>query len=239
MMNAPSKIEAEKLPFKLRSTLKKPVHCFAVRLDALLRVRPFISTEMTRYYLGGVFVHAHDSGGAVCAATDGHRLGVRRDVDGLVNEPQIIRLPKEIKTPVREHARAWAVMTRTGPLFAHLSLVDPIHDRDHDTPENAIARIDDCYQRFGDVLIDGTFPDYTRILPAEAEADVVRGFNAKYLTSFGQSLTIRGGQESDPHVILDSSDPDFLGVLMPMRISGRARQDWTRSLAYPSKGDAA
>lgn len=238
-MNAPSKIEAAPAPFKLRSTLKKPVHCFAVRLEALLRVRPFISTEMTRYYLNGVFVHVHDSGGAVCAATDGHRLGVRRDVGGLVNEPQIVRLPKEIKAPTREHERAWAVMTRTGPFFAHLSLVDPIHDPDHDTPENAIARIGDCYQRYGDVLIDGTFPDYTRILPAEGEGDTVRAFNAKYLTSFGQSLSIRGSDEGSPHVVLDSGDPDFLGVLMPMRIHGRDRQDWTKTLAYPSKEQPA
>lgn len=232
-MNAPSKIEADKPPFRLRSNLKKPVHCFAVRLDALLRVRPFISTEMTRYYLGGIFVHPHKEGGAVCAATDGHRLGVRRDKDGLVNEPQIVRLPKEVKDAKREYLGAWAVMTRTGSGYAHLSLVERLHDRDHDTPENAIARIGDCYQRFGDVLIDGTFPDYTRIIPSEEDADVVRGFNAKYLSSFGQAITIRGGGEGSPHLVLDGEDSEFLGVLMPMRVSGRGRQDWTRALEYP------
>ena len=233
-VNAPTKIESVAAPFKLRSTLKKPVTCFAVRLDALLRVRPFISTEMTRYYLAGVFVHSHAGGGAVCAATDGHRLGVRRDKDGLVNEARIVTLPKDLKAPTREHQGAWAIMTRTGSSYAHLSLVDRIHDPKHDTADNAIARVSDCYQSFGDVMIDGTFPDYTRIIPAGEEKDTIRGFNAKYISSFGRAITIRGGSEADPHLILDDDDSEFVGVLMPMRTHGRVRQDWTRSLEYPA-----
>ncbi len=232
-MNAPSKIKAQEQRFKLRSTLARPVHCFAVRLEALLRVRPFISTEPMRYYLNGVFVHSHADGGAVCAATDGCRLGVRRDKDALVNEPQIVRLPKELKTPTaKSWGGAWAVATRTGDAYGHLSLIERIHDPEHDTAENAIARVEDCYQRFGDVLIDGTFPDYTRVLPPEQKGDIIRSFNGSLLGSFG-SLTIRGGDAKAPHVVLDSDDSDFVGVLMPRMSSVEKRQDWARSLSYP------
>jgi len=231
-MNAHSKILADdSAPFKVRANLDSPITCFAVRLEALLRVRPFISTEETRYYLNGAYVHAHPEGGAVIAATDGHRLGVRRDTEGLVNEAQIVKLPKDLKAPGKLHLGSWAVMTRTGTKFAHLSLVERIHDRDHDTAVNAIARIEDCYQRFGDVLIDGSFPDYTRIIPGESDGDVIRGFNAKYLAGFGDHIAVRGSDGLAPHIIIDHGDPEFMGVLMPMRVTASRRQDWTRNLA--------
>lgn len=230
-MNAHSKIEAEPAaPFRLRANLDQPVTCFAVRLEALLRVRPFISAEATRYYLNGVHVEAHPEGGAVCVATDGHRMGLRRDQEGLVNEPAICRLPKDLKAPAKTAIGSWAVMTRTGSCFAHLSLVERLHDRDHDMAANAIARIEDCYQRFGDVRIDGTFPDYAKIIPSEAEGDVIRAFNGKYLSGFGEHLTIRGNSEIAPHTILDHADPEFFGILMPVRTQGGKRQDWTRKL---------
>jgi len=231
-VNAHTKIEAD-APFKLKANLEKPVVCFAVRLEALLRVRPFISKERFRYYLNGVYVHAHAEGGAVCVATDGHRLGVRRDVGGYVNEPQIVRLPLELKAS-KLLSSPWAVMVRSGTKFAHLSIIDAIHDRDHDTAENAIARLDECVQRFGDVLIDGIFPDYTRIIPQETDTDKVIGFNGKYISSFGESLTIRGSDSVAPHTVFDAGDPDFFGVIMPMRTSIEKCQDWVRGLTTPA-----
>ena len=232
-MNAHTKIVAEeaKQPFKVRANLDKPITCFAVRLDALLRVRPFVSTEETRYYLNGVYVHPHPEGGAVCVATDGHRLGVRRDSDGIAPEPQIVTLPKGLKAPASSKVRnPWAVLTRTGERYGHLSLVEGIHDPKHDTAENAIARVDECFQRFGDTIIDGKFPDYPKIIPTDDEKDAVRGFNGEYLASFGKHLTIRGSDAGAPHLIFDHADGDFVGVLMPMRADATRRQDWTKAL---------
>lgn len=236
-MNAPAKIKVPNdLPFKPRATLKTPIVCLAVRLEALLRVRPFISKEMTRYYLNGVFIHSHKEGGAVCAATDGHRLGIRRDEEGLVREPWIVTVPREVKSPPKSVCNPWAVVTRAGPSFGHLSLVEGILDRKHDTAENAIARVDECYQRYGDVLIDGTFPDYTRIIPKAGDGDAVRAFNGQYLKSFGDHLTLRGADPVAPHLVFDNGDQNFVGVLMPVRPSGeKATQEWVAGLSYPEK----
>lgn len=232
-MNAQTKIEAA--PFKLRATLKKPVTCFAVRLEALLRVRPFVSSEEIRYYLNGVFVQPHEKGGAVCTATDGHRLGVRHDPTGRVFEQQIVKLPKAIRAPSASQSRMWAVLTRTGDSYGHLSLVPALLDREHDTPENAIARIGEAELRFGDAIIDGDFPDYTRVIPSEGADDKVVGFNGKLVASFGDHLTIRGEGASSPHLIFDNNDPDFLGVLMPMRSNTDRRQDWAKALPGKAK----
>lgn len=74
-----------------------PKPAFAVRLDSAIKVRPFVSSDECRYYLQGIHVSVAPKGGALCAATDGRRLGVAHDADGIVYEEVIARLPKIVK----------------------------------------------------------------------------------------------------------------------------------------------
>ncbi|MGR3321514.1 MAG: DNA polymerase III subunit beta [Pseudooceanicola sp.] len=109
-----------------------------------------ISTEETRYYLNGVYMHvAEAEGGRVlrCVATDGHRLA-RIDADlpaGAEEMPGVI-VPRKTVGELRK-------------------LLD-----DDDT-EIAVS-VSETKARFAtpDVtltskVIDGTFPDYTRVIP--------------------------------------------------------------------------
>src|SRR5690606_27119184 len=64
----------------------------AVPLDELMRLKPFVSVEETRYHLNGVKFEK-GAVGVVLAATDGHRLGVLRVERALVNGEGILRLP--------------------------------------------------------------------------------------------------------------------------------------------------
>ncbi|HEU0220954.1 MAG TPA: DNA polymerase III subunit beta [Paracoccaceae bacterium] len=109
-----------------------------------------ISTEETRYYLNGVYMHVAESGGAKklrCVATDGHRLA-RIDADlpeGAENAPGII-VPRKTVGELRkllddDEATIEVSVSETKVRFA--------------TPEVTLTS----------KVIDGSFPDYSRVIP--------------------------------------------------------------------------
>lgn len=216
--------------------MAKPTPVFAVRLEAALRVKPFVSKEEARYYLNGICIEPAE-GGAVCVATDGHRLGARFDKGGLAVGSTITRLPNEIKMPPKLLASPWLVGMSTGNGKGHISVVEAATQRDEeDTAERAIARVEDCLLRVGHAFINGTFPDWRRVIPEAADEDAVRGFNGLYFKDFGKYVTIRGRDEASPHLVRIHDDPDFVGVLMPMRTDKQAVPAWlARPAATPAK----
>jgi len=105
-----------------------------------------ISTEETRYYLNGVYMHAAD-GHLRCVATDGHRLA-RIDAplpDGAAEMPGVI-VPRKTVGELRkllddDDMQIAVSVSETKIRFA--------------TPEITLTS----------KVIDGTFPDYTRVIP--------------------------------------------------------------------------
>jgi len=114
------------------------------------RTRFAISTEETRYYLNGIYFHAAESGGAKvlrAVATDGHRLARVEEPlpEGASGMPGVI-IPRKTINELRK-------------------LAEEVQD------EIAVA-LSDTKIRFtlGPVqltskLIDGTFPEYERVIP--------------------------------------------------------------------------
>ncbi|WP_417258415.1 DNA polymerase III subunit beta [Celeribacter sp.] len=109
-----------------------------------------ISTEETRYYLNGVYMHISDAeGGKVlrCVATDGHRLA-RVDAplpEGAADMPGVI-VPRKTVGELRK-------------------LLD-------DDDMTIAVSVSEAKVRFAtptitltSKVIDGTFPDYTRVIP--------------------------------------------------------------------------
>jgi len=109
-----------------------------------------ISTEETRYYLNGVYMHISEAdGGKVlrCVATDGHRLAridadLPPEADGM---PGVI-VPRKTVGELRkllddDEAQIAVSVSETKIRFA--------------TPEITLTS----------KVIDGTFPDYTRVIP--------------------------------------------------------------------------
>ena len=110
-----------------------------------------ISTEETRYYLNGVYMHVAETenGRALrCVATDGHRLA-RIDAalpEDAVGMPGVI-VPRKTVNELRkllddDEADIAISVSETKVRFA--------------TPEIALTS----------KVIDGTFPDYSRVIPA-------------------------------------------------------------------------
>ncbi|ODT14837.1 MAG: DNA polymerase III subunit beta, partial [Mesorhizobium sp. SCN 65-12] len=139
----------------------------SVALKGLIEKTQFaISTEETRYYLNGIYLHTIEVGGKLklrAVATDGHRLA-RAEVDapaGSEGMPGII-IPRKTVSELQK-------------------LVDD--------PDIAITtELSDTKIRFtiGSVvltskLIDGTFPDYQRVIPTGNDKKLIidrQGFAA-------------------------------------------------------------
>ena len=131
----------------LPTSFEVPARILAEMID---RTRFAISTEETRYYLNGVYMHVSDAdGGQVlrCVATDGHRLArIDSDLpDGAGNMPGVIVPRKtvgELRKLLDDDETVIAVsVSETKVRFA--------------TPDITLTS----------KVIDGTFPDYTRVIP--------------------------------------------------------------------------
>ena len=137
-------------------------HSFRLASEALKglieKTQFAISTEETRYYLNGIYFHTHEDGGKLTlrsVATDGHRLA-RADVEapaGSEGMPGII-IPRKTVSELQKLVDAPDVQVTT--------------------------ELSDTKIRFtiGSVvltskLIDGTFPDYQRVIPTGNDKQLI------------------------------------------------------------------
>ncbi len=145
-------LPVEDYPVMPDGDLKHTFRTSGVDLRALIdRSRFAISTEETRYYLNGIYLHATKSNKVDvlrAVATDGHRLA-RVEMPaptGTKGIPGVI-LPRKTVNEVRK-------------------LID-------ETPDDIEIALSESKARFAfngvvitSKLIDGTFPDYERVIPS-------------------------------------------------------------------------
>ncbi|MEO1220507.1 MAG: DNA polymerase III subunit beta [Pseudomonadota bacterium] len=134
----------------LPTSFELPARTLAQMIDA---TRFAISTEETRYYLNGIFLHVSDEDGPVlkAAATDGHRLArfTIAQPDGADGMPDVI-VPRKAVAELRkllEEALDGAVMIDLSASKIRFTL----------SGEGGVV--------LTSKLIDGTFPDYSRVIP--------------------------------------------------------------------------
>lgn len=166
--------------------------------DLIDKTRFAISTEETRYYLNGIYLHAADDGTPVlrAVATDGHRLAsAETDLpDGAADMPGVI-VPRKTVTE--------------------------LHKLIEETEGEIQVSLSDAKVQFSfdgvvltSKLIDGTFPDYERVIPQGNDktlklgrktfADAVDRVSAiSTEKSRAVKLTMEGGS-----LVLSASSPD-------------------------------
>jgi DNA polymerase-3 subunit beta len=134
----------------LPTSFEVPARVLAELID---RTRFAISTEETRYYLNGIFLHVADEASPVlkAAATDGHRLArytIARP-DGAEGMPDVI-VPRKCVGELRkllEDVLDTAVLVDLSASKVRFTLGG----------EHGVV--------LTSKLIDGTFPDYSRVIP--------------------------------------------------------------------------
>ena len=62
----------------------------------------FVSRDVARYYLTGVYIEPAKDGGALLVATDGHRLIALRDPEGVCDKPFICAMPGVLRKFINE-----------------------------------------------------------------------------------------------------------------------------------------
>ena len=131
---------------ELPTTFELPAETLKQIID---KTRFAISTEETRYYLNGIFLHVTDEATPLlrAAATDGHRLArvtVARP-DGAEAMPDVI-VPRKCIAELRK-------------------LLDEVDGSVGVSLSNSKIRFDLGQAILTSKLIDGTFPDYSRVIP--------------------------------------------------------------------------
>lgn len=184
---------------------------FILNADLLCAVASCISTEEIRPHLRGVYVVAHGDG-ALMVATDGHRMALGYDDTGTADAPAILALDwsaKVLKSTRSEDRK----------LFVDGTFGTVRNGADPDAPPLGVLQVDH---------VDGTFPDWTRALPATGDpVATTNGFDGNYLASFakavkragltsGTGLRITQAGEGEPAWVR-TQDHRLAFILMPMR----------------------
>lgn len=180
-----------------------------INLRALKACALFVSKDETRYYLKGVnlsFRHDH----VIMCATNGHYLSLMRYT---LDDPLDSELPDTI---------------------VPIELIDRI--KLHKATDHAELYVDGrrvsiTYMgaTFQEHAIDGTFPDYRRVIPASVSGETGQ-FDPSYVALFGKAKTLLTGikqpligishnGQSPALVNFVPDEPSLLGfgVLMPVR----------------------
>ena len=133
---------------ELPTTFEMPAETLKQIID---KTRFAISTEETRYYLNGIYLHVSDVEGSTpvlkAAATDGHRLArvTMPRPDGAESMPGVI-VPRKCIGELRK-------------------LLDEVDGSVGVSLSATKIRFDLGQAILTSKLIDGTFPDYTRVIP--------------------------------------------------------------------------
>ncbi|MPT48271.1 MAG: DNA polymerase III subunit beta [Sphingobium sp.] len=141
-------MDADEFPEITQGGFDHQFEMMSAEFQAMMNaVRFAMSTEETRYYLMGIYLHVAD-GKLAAAATDGHRLArwVGELPDGAEGMPGVI-IPR----------KAVAVLD---------SLLDAVEQPKIEIGVSATRmRVDVGGVSFTTKMVDGQFPDYTRVIP--------------------------------------------------------------------------
>ncbi|HBH26263.1 MAG TPA: DNA polymerase III subunit beta [Rhodospirillaceae bacterium] len=156
----------------------------AAQLRVLIdRTKFAMSTEETRYYLNGIYVHEHE-GRLRAVATDGHRLAKFEAPlpEGAAGMPSVI-VPRKAVGEVRK-----LIEETAGEVEVSLSASKVRFAFDHTVLTSK--------------LIDGTFPDYERVIP-EGNDKVVTLDPRLFSAAIDRVSTISEGKTRAVKLILD------------------------------------
>lgn len=172
----------------------------------LAKVAYAISTEETRYYLNGVFWDM-SQGERRFVATDGHRLACCRYCKEEAPSPAVSRIiPRKVVAFCIQHLAGKDVTIFNTKGETQIEIVAP----------GVVVRTK---------LIDGTYPDYRRVIPKAEQVEYSFEFKRQELLTalcqVGILVSDRGRavrfREEGGRVAVESKNPDFGSATAPLQ----------------------
>lgn len=164
-----------------------------INATALLAVLPHVSTEASRPTINGVFLRRD----GLAIGTNGHTLAAHRN--GHDVRQDVILLPtKELTALVKKAAKAEL------PLEI---VIDNTHT----------ATVTACGMSLAVHIVEGPFPNVSQVFPKEFTPIPVIRLDPKLLAKFPGNATLYFSGDSKAMLVLDDTNPDFVGLLMPLR----------------------
>ena len=181
-------------------------------LRALIdRTKFAMSTEETRYYLNGIYLHAADNQGVKvlrAVATDGHRLA-RFEMplpEGAGDMPGVI-LPRKAVLEIRK-------------------LIEEAGDTIQISLSESKVRFNFDHIVLTSKLIDGTFPDYQRVIP-QGNDKIIEVNPKKFTSAIDRVSTISDGKSraikitfEGKTMTLSASSPEAGSATEDLEING-------------------
>lgn len=197
------------------------------------------SNEETRYYLRGVFVEPHHAKGVTLTTTDGHKMICIHDESGHADESAIITLGAVLKSCKPKRGQRIDVVIETGAMQATVVCAVELGSK------GAVTLQDTPIAVAYDVRIDGSFPDYRRVIGKSFANTLTPTFASQYLGHISDigielavhfhSFNVRGyhgqdrkdamhicaadceGADGAPALVTWPFTPQAFAVLMPCR----------------------
>jgi hypothetical protein len=196
-------------------------------------IQPFVSKDETRYYLQGFLVEPCASGGVLLVATDGNRMLVIRDEAGSCDAPEIVRLEKETIAACRptKPGPARMLLLRNGKVASVTKRVEDYSFDDYLSNVKAFGEGQGAHAVVAQhpyCAIDGTFPDWRRVLPKEDTAPGLAAFSPRYIADFAAlatrlrssrvaAISIHSTGPAEPTFVRFDGCSHVVGILMPVR----------------------
>lgn len=156
----------------------------------LLKTRFAMSQEETRYYLNGVYFHAFTDGDARllrAAATDGHRLA-------------------RLDAPLPDGAEAMPGVIVPRKAIAELSrLLDDAEDHVEIAVSPSKIRFGFGPGRLTSKLIDGSFPDYERVIP-KGNSNILRVETKEFAQAVDRVSTVSADRTRSVKLALEADN---------------------------------
>jgi len=186
-------LPTDDFPMIAEGSLPDEIDITSAQLSEMIDATRFaMSTEETRYYLNGIFLHTKN-GMLKAAATDGHRLALSGIAYQGPSIPDII-IPRKTVAEIRK-----LLGEIDGDLQVHLS--------------NTKIRFDLGRVVLTSKLIDGTFPDYTRVIPTDN--DKVMTTDVATLSSAADRVSIVSSEKTRALTMEMGKDVVQLSVVSP------------------------
>ncbi len=189
--------------------IKRQVIDYRLDGNAIYALSHLVGKDQSRYSLSGINIERHSSGkGAVYVATNGHIMGVFYDKDAII--------PEDVKDDSGE------VIRFSKDILKYLS---------KKTNKDSVIKISQSRIEVGNIsedvkFIDTIYPDWRRVIDGIKKQDPspIVNLDSYYLSLFPKMFNKKNlgiqihPQDELPVKILVEQQPNYLFVLMPMRI---------------------